>query len=158
MRTRRSLTGAAVLVFSLTAAACSDDSSTKPTDAATTLPGGQFCDAMGQLIVLLAPSDVPTSPAETEATFAAAAVQFQLASEAVPASIATDFAVYSAAYDEYVHYLSTVGYNLDVVFSTEEGTQLAIDTSHTLTPAIVQYTINECGLSFGEEVHEPPTT
>ena len=51
MRTRRSLTGAAVLVFSLTAAACSDDSSTKPIDAATTLPGGQFCDAMGQLIV-----------------------------------------------------------------------------------------------------------
>jgi hypothetical protein len=108
--------------------------------------------------VLLAPSDGRTSPAETEATFAAAAGQFQFALDAAPASIATDFATYSAAYDEYVHFWSTVGYNLDVVFSTEEGTQLAINTSHTMTPAIVQYSIDECGLSFGEEDREPPTT
>jgi len=113
---------------------------------------------MAELIVLLTPSDGPTNPTETEATFAAAAVQFQLANAAAPTSIATEFAAYSAAYDEYVHFLSTVGYNLDVVFSTEEGTQLAIETSHTITPAIVQYTIQECGLSFGDEKHEPPTT
>ena len=33
-----------------------------------------------------------------------------------------------------MHYLSTVDFNLDVVFSTRRARQLAIDTSHTLTP------------------------
>ena len=57
-----------------------------------------------------------------------------------------------------MHYLSTVDFNLDVVFSSPEGKQLAIDTSHTLTPAIVEHVIGECGLSFGDEQHDPPAT
>jgi hypothetical protein len=49
-----------------------------------------------------------------------------------------------------------VDFNLDEVFSTPEGKQLAIDTSHTLTPAIVDHVARECDLSFGDEQHEPP--
>lgn len=59
--------------------------------------------------------------------------------------------MFTAAHDEYTHFLSTVGYNLDVVFSTPEGKQLAIDTSHSLTESIVQYAIKECRISFGDE-------
>jgi len=84
-------------------------------------------------------------------------VWFEEAKRNAPDTVSDDFAVYAAAYDEYAHYLSTVGYNLDVVFSTPEGQQLAIDTSHTLTPAIVRYVTDECSLSFGES-HDAPTS
>ena len=35
--------------------------------------------------------------------------------------------------------------------SRTEGRDLAIETSHTLTVPIVEYTTNKCGLSFGDE-------
>ncbi len=111
---------------------------------------------MSQLMVLLAPED-QSPPDHTKSQFAAAAGWFDQANRNAPDAISGEFAVYKTAYDEYAHYLSTVGYNLDVVFSTPEGQQLAIDTSHTLTPAIVHYVIDECGLSFGEP-QEPPTS
>ena len=125
-------------------------SATSPTD-------GEFCDAMSHLIVLLAPAG-NTSPDATKAAFAEAAGWFEKANRAAPATIAADFAAYKTAYDEYVHYLSTVGFNLDAVFSTPEGRKLAIDTSHTLTPAIVDHVVSECHLSFGDEQHDPPAT
>ncbi len=117
---------------------------------------GGFCEAMAHLIVLLSPTD-DSSPTETEATFSEAAGWFEQANSAAPAAIAGDVAAYKSAYDEYASFLGTVDFNLNTVFSTPEGTQLAIDTSHSLTPAIVQYAIDECGLSFGDE-QQPPTT
>lgn len=60
-------------------------------------------------------------------------------------------ATYASAYDDYVQFLADSGFNLDVVFSTTEGRDLAIETSHTLTVPIVEYTTNECGLSFDDE-------
>jgi hypothetical protein len=57
-------------------------------------------------------------------------------------------------YAEHVEYLRELGYNLDRVFSTDEGRQLGIDTSHTLTPAIVGYATDTCGLSFDEAAPE----
>jgi hypothetical protein len=118
---------------------------------------GGFCEAMAHLIVLLSPTD-DSSPRDTEATFTEAAGWFEQANSAAPAIIAGDVAAYKTAYDEYATYLSTVDFNLNTVFSTPEGTQLAIDTSHSLTPAIVEYTIDVCGLSFGDEQQPPPTT
>ena len=129
-----------------------------PVSGTTTNPADTaFCDAMAHLIGLLAPTE-NSSPDATRATFAEAAGWFERANDAAPAAIADDFASYKAAYDGYVHYLSTVDFNLDVVFSTPEGKQLAIDTSHTLTPAIVEHVVGECGLSFGDEQHDPPAT
>src|ERR687897_890194 len=95
-----------------------DRATTSESDQRASQPASavRFCEAMEHLIVLLAPTG-PTSPADTEATFAEAATWFSQANETAPASIAADFAVYSAAYDEYAHYLSTVGFNLDTVFS-----------------------------------------
>lgn len=133
------------------AVACGDD------DDKAAEPPDTFCEAMSHLIVLLAPAG-PTSPEATEAGFAEAAGWFEQANGAAPPAIADDFAGYKTSYDEYVHYLSTVGFNLDNVFSTDEGRQLAIETSHSLTPSIVEYVENDCGLSFGDEEHDPPTT
>ncbi len=158
MRSRQLLCGAAVLALGGVTVACGDSETT----SAATAPladtsAGPFCEAMGQLIVLLEPDDGRTSPAQTKATFTAAAGWFDQAERNAPDSLAADVATYSAAYDKYVHFLSEAGYNLDVVFSTPKGTQLAIDTSHTLTPSIVQYVTGECGLTFGDgSGREPP--
>lgn len=111
--------------------------------------GGEFCEAMSHLIVLLEPTD-PSSPSETRKTFEEATTWFEQAGDAAPESIASDVATYVDAYAVYTQYLDDVGYRLDEVFSTQEGTDLAIDTSHTLTPAIVGYVTDECGLSLGD--------
>jgi hypothetical protein len=157
---------AGFIALCTTLAACGDANSTNPDPVAATTPSNgtatnrmdsTFCDAVAHLIELLAPAD-DMSPDQTRATFAEAAGWFQQANSAAPAAIADDFVAYKTAYDEYVHYLSTVDFDLDRVFSTPEGKQLAIDTSHTLTPAIVEHVIGACGLSFGDEQHNPPTT
>jgi hypothetical protein len=166
MRSRARHTVAAAVII-LAVAACSDsdadltgavdgvDTTSRPARSPEGAAGGEFCDAMSHLVVLLAPSG-PTSPHDTEATFTEAATWFAQADGAAPDELAADFHHYAAAYDEYTHYLSTVGFNLDAVFATPEGEQLAIDTSHTMTPTIVEYVTGTCGLSFGEETHEPP--
>ena len=162
MRPRLGLVAVSV-VLCATTGACGDSAgtdtvaATAATGIAATPTDGGFCEAMAHLIVLLSPTD-DSSPTETKATFTEAAGWFEQANTTAPAAIADDVAAYTTAYDEYASYLGTVDFNLNTVFSTPEGTQLAIDTSHTLTPAIVQYAIDDCGLSFGDEQHEPPTT
>ncbi len=110
----------------------------------------EFCDAMDHLIVLLEPGG-PSSPNETKTTFEEAAGWFEQARRSAPEPIAADVAVYADAYREYTRFLDESGYNLDVVFATDEGRDLAIDTSHTLTPQIVDHVTGECGLSFGND-------
>lgn len=150
MRAQQLLCGAAVLALGATVACGDSETSSAATTPVAETAAGPFCEAMGQLIVLLEPDEGRTSPTQTKATFTAAAGWFDQAKRNAPDSIAADVATYFAAYDKYVHFLSEAGYNLDVVFSTPEGTQLAIDTSHTLTPSIVQYVTGECGLTFGD--------
>ena len=59
-------TVASVAALMVAAAACGDaDESSKATESVASSSDDQFCDAMAQLIVLLAPSDGPTSPTET---------------------------------------------------------------------------------------------
>ena len=122
------------------------ESSAEPEDPAVG-SDDEFCESMEHLIVLLAP-DGPTSPSDTEATFTEAGGWFEQARRSAPQSVSEEVAAYATAYDNYVHFLAESGWNLDVVFSTDEGHDLAIETSHTLTVPIVDYTTNECGLSF----------
>ena len=65
-----------------------------------------------------------------------------LPAAAAAAGLLADVATYASAYDDYVQFLADSGFNLDVVFSTTEGRDLAIETSHTLTVPIVEYTTN----------------
>ena len=160
MKPHLSLAAAAVALCA-TVTVCGDNTNAAPDTnppkgTAVDATDGGFCEAMTHLIVLLSPTD-DSSPTQTEATFTEAAGWFEQANTNAPAAIAGDVAAYKTAYDEYAAYLSTVDFNLDTVFSTPAGTRLAIDTSHSLTPAIVQYAIDECGLSFGDE-QQPSTT
>lgn len=142
----------AVLLACSTVSSCmgiqGEDEPNQP-EGATTNPD-EFCDAMGHLIVLLEPTD-RSSPAEKKETFDEAAVWFEQARQSAPDPIADDVAIYADAYESYTTYLDESGYSLDVVFSTDEGTDLAIDTSHTLTPGIVDYVTGECALTFGSD-------
>jgi hypothetical protein len=132
-------------------AGCGDgDGSSAVVDTTAAPSDGEFCESMEHLIVLLAPSG-PTSPQDTETAFNEATGWFDQARRSAPASISDNVAKYASAYDEYVRFLAESGYNLDVVFGTPEGRDLAIETSHTLTVPMVEYTTKERGLSFGDE-------
>jgi hypothetical protein len=151
---RRRVVVALAIAVSWTTIACGADAGDSPNvvaGAADARSDSEFCESMEHLIVLLAPSG-PMSPQDTEAAFSEASGWFEQARRSAPASIADDVAAYASAYDAYLDFLAESGFNLDVVFSTTEGRDLAIETSHTLTVPIVEYTTNECGLSFGDEV------
>jgi hypothetical protein len=148
--TPRSIAAALVIAGGVLIACGDSDGSSEAVDTTAPRSDREFCESMEYLIALLAPSG-PTSPQETEAAFTEAAGWFDQARRSAPASISEDVATYESAYDDYVQFLADSGFNLDVVFSTTEGRDLAIETSHTLTVPIVEYTTNECGLSFGDE-------
>jgi hypothetical protein len=148
---------AVLLAAALGMVACSGDdgppraaTDTTATTAGTEQSDGSFCESMAHLIELLAPSG-PTSPSETRATFEEATTWFEQARGSAPDSISEDVDVYAAAYAEYIDGLGEVGFDLDVLFSTPEGHDLAIDTSHSLTEPIVGYVTGECGLSFDDQ-------
>jgi hypothetical protein len=149
--TRRVFMVGVVVISSWAVAGCGDSAESSP---AVSEPASgsdaEFCESMEHLITLLAPSG-PTSPSDTKAGFTEAAGWFDQARRSAPASISDDVATYATAYDDYLAFLEESGFNLDVVFSTTEGRDLAIATSHTLTVPIVDYTTTECGLSFGDE-------
>lgn len=148
--TPRSLAVALVIASGVLIGCGDSDGSRVAMDTTAPRSDREFCESMEHLIALLAPSG-PTSPQDTEAAFTEAAGWFDQARRSAPASISADVATYASAYDDYVQFLADSGFNLDVVFSTTEGRDLAIETSHTLTVPIVEYATNECGLSFGDE-------
>jgi hypothetical protein len=148
--TPRSIAVALVIACGVLIACGDSDGSSAAVDTTAPRSDREFCESMEHLIALLAPSG-PTSPQDTEAAFTEAADWFDQARRSAPASISADVATYASAYDDYVRFLADSGFNLDVVFSTTEGRDLAIETSHTLTVPIVEYTTNECGLSFDDE-------
>ena len=120
-----------------------DDGSSESTVASE----DRFCDAMAHLIVLLEPTG-SSSPTEARATFDEAATWFEQAGDAAPAAISSDVATYVAAFAKCNEFFDEVDRRLDIVFSTPGGHDLAIETSHALTPAIFGYATDECGLSF----------
>jgi hypothetical protein len=126
----------------------------EPVDGETTrttvASDDRYCEAMAQLIVLLEPGRSST-PEETRAMFDEAGRWFVQAREAAPESIASEVDDYTKAHEKYIEYLDEVGYRLEAVFESPEGSDLAVETSHSLTPAIVDYVRDECGLSFGDD-------
>jgi hypothetical protein len=143
-----------VLTASALCACTGIQGGSEPVDGETTrttvASDDRYCEAMAQLIVLLEPGR-SSSPEETRAMFDEAARWFVQAREAAPESIASEVSAYADAYGEFIEYLDEVGYRLEAVFESPEGSDLAVQTSHTLTPAIVDYVRAECGLSFGDD-------
>jgi hypothetical protein len=133
--------GATLLALTLTLVACGRSGGTDTEDA--------FCPVMEQVATRMAPSAEPTPPAEVETSFGEVVTLLDQAERTAPSELRGDVTRYAAAIDDYVVALAAVDFDLDAIFSTPEGAQLAQDTSHALTPEIVNYMTGPCGISLG---------
>ena len=74
-------------------------------------------------------TDTPTLPHALRVDFGEVVALLDQAEEHAPVAISDDIAAFAAAIDLYVVALADADYDLDVIFSTPEGTRLAEDTS-----------------------------
>ncbi len=131
----------AATLLALTLLACGDSEDGDGEDA--------FCAAMEQVTTRMEPRTGPTPPGEVEASFGEVITLLDQAERTAPSELAGDVAHFATAVDDYVAALAAVDFDLDAIFSTPEGAQLAQDTSHALTPDIVNYITGPCGVSLG---------
>lgn len=110
---------------------------------------GDFCDTMEQVTTLLEPNTGSTTPEETEARHDELTTLLDQAQQTAPPAIVDDVATLATAIDDFASALEEVDYDLDAIFSTPQGEQLAEDTSHALTPAIIDHLTGPCGLTPG---------
>ena len=132
--------GAALFSVALLAA-CGDDQ--------TAADHGDFCDAMEQASSLLEPNTGSPTPVGTRARYEELSSVLDVAEREAPTTIAGDVATFATAIDNYVTALASVDYDLDGLYSTPEGVQLADDTSHAITPAMVEHLTGPCDISLG---------
>ncbi len=110
---------------------------------------GAFCAAMEQVTTRMEPSTGATPPGEIETSFGEVVTLLDQAERTAPSQLSGDVAHYATAIDDYVAALAAVDFDLDAIFSTPEGAQLAQDTSHALTPDIIDHMTGPCGISLG---------
>lgn len=122
-------------------AACGDD---EPAAA-----NGNFCDTMEQVTTLLEPNAGSPTPEETEARYDELATLLDQAERAAPPAMADDVSTFATAIGDFATALADVDYDLDVIYRTPEGEQLAQETSHALSPAIAEHLTGPCGLTLG---------
>ena len=141
-------------------AACSEAGSEDAGPATVESAGagaGTFCEAAAHLVSLLQP-DQEAAPTETEAMTESVVVWFEQAERSAPANLATRSKHSPRPTAPTSTRCRDVDYDLDAIFGTPEGEQLAIDASHSLTPVVVDYFESKCGLSFGDQAQPPPTS
>ena len=107
-----------------------------------------FCVAMEQVAARMEPSTRPTAPGEVEASFGEVVTLLDQAERTAPSELAGDVARFAIAIDDYVAALAAVDFDLDAIFSTPEGAQLAQDTSHALTPDMINHMTDRCDITL----------
>lgn len=134
----------------LAATGCGDTTPGRSDSAQTTAATDDaFCAAMQGVAVRLARNtEMPTPPSDLRVAFDEVVTLLDQAEEHAPDTISDDIAVFAAAIDHYVVALADADYDLDVIFSTPEGTQLAEDTSHALTPAVINHMTGPCDITL----------
>jgi hypothetical protein len=103
---------------------------------------------MEQVTALLEPNTGSTTPEDIEARYDELATLLDEAEQAAPPAIVDDVATFAIAIDDFAHALADLDYDLDAIYSTPVGAQLAEDTSHALTPAIIDHLTGLCGLTL----------
>jgi len=131
----------AATLLTLTLLACGDSGDGNGEDA--------FCAAMEQVATRMEPRTEPTPPGEVEASFGEVITLLDQAERTAPSELAGDVAHFATNVDDYVAALAAVDFDLEAIFSTPEGAQLAQDTSHALTPDIINHMTGPCGVSLG---------
>lgn len=148
-RTSRPARLSAVLV-TLAFAGCGDTGTNRPNSAnIATDADDAFCSAMeGVALRMARDTNTPTPPHALRIDFDEVVTLLDQAEEHAPAAISDDVAAFAAAIDHYVVALADADYDLDVIFSTPEGTRLAEDTSHALTPDVINHMTGPCGITL----------
>jgi hypothetical protein len=131
----------AATLLILTLLACGNSGDSDRDDA--------FCASMEQVATRMEPNTGPTPSEEVEANFDEVVTRLDQAEETAPPELNGDVARYATAIDDYVAALAAVDFDLDAIFATPEGAQLAQDTSHALTPNIINHMTGPCGISLG---------
>jgi hypothetical protein len=143
------------LSVGLLVSGCSSDAATATGDSASAIPSptptsnNAFCPAMKQVTDLLEPNAGSTTPDQTKARYDNVSTLLAQAQQSAPPAFAEDVATFAAAIDRFSAALATVGYRLDAIFTTPGGEKLAADTSHALSPAIVEEMTGPCALDLG---------
>jgi len=104
---------------------------------------------MKQVTDLLEPNTGSTTRDGTKARYDKLSTLLHQATQSAPAALAGDVATFAAAIHGFATALAKVDYQLDAMFTTPQGVKLATDTSHALTPAIVDELTGPCGLDLG---------
>lgn len=139
---------AAVVTLALALAGCGHPGTNGRNSADTATDTEQaFCSAMGGVAVRIARgAETTTPPDDLRVDFGEVVALLDQAEEQAPEAISDDVAAFAAAIDRYVVALADADYDLDVIFSTPEGTQLAVETSHALTRDVVNHMTGSCGI------------
>lgn len=132
---------ATVLILGLLAAGCGGSAKTADPQA--------FCRTMKQVTNLLEPNTGSTTPAGTKARYESLSTMLAQATDSAPPALTKDVAAFATAIHAFAGALAKVGYRLDAIFTTPGGAKLAADTSHALTPAIVDELVGPCALNLG---------
>lgn len=143
------LAGLTAALVTLAGAGCGDTGTNRPNSASVATDADDaFCSAMeGVAIRIARDTDTPT-PHALRIDFDEVVTLLDQAEEHAPAAISDDIATFALAIDQYVVALADADYDLDVIFSTPEGTRLAEDTSHALTPDVVNHMTGPCGITL----------
>jgi hypothetical protein len=158
IRAVRGFTVAVALAVLLVACGSSGSSSEKAAAPTTTARAPstsieitadtEFCKIMTEASSLLEPDppNAQPAPARTKREFDAIAALLAKAEAASPRALTADITTFAKAIDKYRAALADAGYNLGVIYSTPEGIALANDTSHALSPAVVQHMTGACAI------------
>ena len=119
------------------------------TGRATATSDPSFCPTMKQVTDLLDPQDGSTTPEATKARYDSLSTLLNAATRSAPPALTADVASFATAIHGFATALADVGYQLDAIFQTPAGVTLAADTSHALTPAIVDELTGRCSLDLG---------
>jgi len=104
---------------------------------------------MKEVVGLLEPATESPTPEANKARYASLSVLLEQARISAPPALTADIATFANAIHGFDAALANVGYRLDAVFSTADGAKLAAETSHALTPAIVNELTGPCGIDLG---------
>jgi hypothetical protein len=104
---------------------------------------------MKQVTGLLEPKTESPTRQDTRARYESLATLLDQAQKSAPAALTDDLATFATAIHGFATALAKVDYQLDAVFKTPTGVKLAADTSHALTPAIVNELTGPCGIDLG---------
>lgn len=124
--------------FAALLTACGADTSSTPDDS--------FCDTMEKATTLLQPETGSATPETTRVRYDDLASILAAAQDQAPTSIAADVAAFANAVEQFAFALAAVDYDIDHLFRTPAGVQLGEQTSHALTPAVIEHLTRTCGL------------